>query len=172
MLRGVLLLVVLGACAGLGFQRAGADARRLSQLLMLNRTARIISQEIETARTPLPEAFCRAAGRVEEPFTSWLTEMARELGAYDRESFAKVFRDKTRQYLSDTRLTAQDLREWEEAGIMLGYPDIQVQTGALSLYLAENERTAAALREELPARRKLFRSLGVLGGVFLMILFW
>ena len=55
---------------------------------------------------------------------------------------------------------------------MLGYPDIQVQTGALSLYLAENERTAAALREELPARRKLFRSLGVLGGVFLMILFW
>lgn len=172
MLRSLLLFAVLLASMGLGFLRAGEDARRLAQLLMLNRTARMLIQEIATARAPLPEAFLRAAQRVEEPFASWLTAMAGELDAYDRQTFAAVFRDKTRQYLAGTHLTAQDLREWEEAGVMLGYPDIQVQTGALDLYLTENERTIAALREELPRRRKLFRSMGILGGVFLVILFW
>lgn len=172
MLRAALLLTVLAACAGIGFFRARGDSARLGQLLALDRIARILKQEIETARTPLPEAFLRAAGRAEEPFASWLLELSGELNAYDKASFAEAFQKTAKKHLAGTRLTAQDLREWEEAGMLLGYPDMQVQTGALKLYLAENERTAAVLRQELPARRKLFQSLGILGGVFLMILFW
>ena len=56
-------------------------------------------------------------------------------------------------------------------GQYLGYLDIDMQENTIALYLQELEQKIRLLQEEMPARQKLYQSMGILGGIFISILF-
>ena len=70
------------------------------------------------------------------------------------------------------RLTKEDKEEFARFGESLGYLDVEMQKNAMKLYLKELEQKIEYLQKEIPQKRKLYQSLGVMGGIFLLILLW
>ena len=119
----------------------------------------------------LPEALRRIGNRTEGIFKEFLDSLAAELTRCPGDSFHLIFSEQTDEILSRTALEPADLADFKELGKYLGYLDRGMQLSNLDLYLSEAEGKIERLTEELPARKKLFQTMGVLAGVFLAILF-
>ena len=75
-------------------------------------------------------------------------------------------------FYDNAALTKEDKEEFARFGESLGYLDVEMQKNAMKLYLKELEQKIEYLQKEIPQKRKLYQSLGVMGGIFLLILLW
>ena len=57
-----------------------------------------------------------------------------------------------------------------QMGAFLGYLDKDMQLGTLDLYLQELAGEIKAAQESIPGKQKVCRSLGIMGGLFLVLL--
>ena len=170
-MRIIALCVMTGSCVGLGFSKSLALSRRLAQLKTLKRIEMFLHGEISCARTPLPDAFWNIAGKVEEPFREFLREVSEDLNRYDGSSFGEVFAANVECHLRDTKLSKEDRNRFSELGQSMGYLDKAMQLANLEAYGRELDMTIEELTKGLPVRKKLCQSLGIMGGLFLAILF-
>lgn len=171
MLRIGALCILVCASAGLGYLMGQRLSKRLEQLKVLKRMMLFLQGEISCARSPLPEAFWNVAGRLPEPFREFLREVSEDLCRYEGETLGEVFAENADCHLKDTSLTREDLERLKELGENLGYLDKAMQLAHLETYGRELDMAIEELTEGLPVRKKLFRSLGIMGGLFLAILF-
>ena len=171
MLRIIALCIMTGSCVSLGFLKSMGLSRRLSQLKTLKRIEMFLHGEISCARTPLPDALWNIAGKVEEPFREFLRELSEDLNRYGGCSFGEVFAENVECHLKDTKLTREDRDRFSELGRSLGYLDKAMQLANLEAYGRELDMTIEELTKGLPVRKKLCQSLGIMGGLFLAILF-
>ena len=171
MLKLLGAVLLLAACGGWGFSSAWQLRQRLADLRELRRIASVLRQEIAYAGMALPEALRRIGNRTEGIFKEFLDSLAAELTRCPGESFHLIFSEQTDEILSRTAMEPADLADFKELGKYLRYLDRGMQLSNLDLYLSETEGKIERLTEELPARKKLFQTMGVLAGVFLAILF-
>ena len=100
----------------------------------------------------------------------FLKEVSEAAGQYQGACFQEIFREKAKTYLSGTALCPKDLEEFLQLGAYLGYLDITMQKNTITLYLEQLKREMENLQREMPAKQKLYRSMGALGGIFLAIM--
>lgn len=164
---GVCLVVL--SCTALGFERSLKLSRRLSGLRELQRMVLLIKGEISYRKEALPGALIRAAGRLAPPFSDFLRNVAKRADAYDGILFADIFMQEAETAFRDSALTKEDKEELRQLGQYLGYLDISQQENAMALFQQELERKIQAVQAEIPVKKRLYQSLGVLGGIFLAI---
>ena len=169
MIRIAALVLIAVSCAGLGFVKSQALSARVRDLLMLRKILRLLKGEISYAGTPLPEAFYRIGGKMEMPFRDFLQDLSVDMQRYEGESFSEIFDRNADCHLKETRLSREDREEWKEFGRMLGYLDREMQLSTLKSLDETLAWKIGELKEGLPARKKLYQSLGVMGGLFLVI---
>lgn len=169
MIRIAALVLIAVSCAGLGFVKSQALSARVRDLLMLRKILRLLKGEISYAGTPLPEAFYRIGGKMEMPFRDFLQDLSVDMQRYEGESFSEIFDRNTDCHLKETRLSREDREEWKEFGRMLGYLDREMQLSTLKSFDETLAWKIGELKEGLPARKKLYQSLGVMGGLLLVI---
>lgn len=147
------------AVYGKGSSAAGADADR-----------RILKGEITFARTTLPEALERIGGKTEPPFSDFLETLAVRMKKYSGEKFSYILQQTMNDTMKNTYLEEEDMESFYQAACNLGYLDREMQIHLLESYLKEQGQKVEMLTAQLPGKRKLSRSLGILGGAFLVIL--
>ena len=69
----------------------------------------------------------------------------------------------------ETALTGEDLLQLKGLGQNLGYLDVDMQERLLLLYLEQLDLTIAGLRVQQREKCRLYASMGVMGGIFLVI---
>lgn len=171
MLRAVGIAGLFFSCAGIGLLKSRALSLRLLALKRIGRMVQLLKNEIDCRRSSLPEAFLAIAEKMEAPYSDFAGALAGRMEAFDGESFAGIFRQEIGKNLADSGLAGEDLEGLQELGNYLGYLDKQMQLETLRLYQEELKRTEEELHAGLPIKKKLYQSLGIMGGVFLMILF-
>ena len=144
--------------------------KRIDQLKLLIRIASCLEGEISFAKTTLPEALRSVGGRLASPFSEFLRDLASRLETCPGKSFGELLRQSAAAHLEGTELCREDLEDFYGAAADLGYLDGKMQVHILKTYRMEQERKVLRLTGELPAKQKLFQSLGILGGIFLVIL--
>ena len=147
-------VLVIFSCSALGYSKSIHMTRRLQQLREIEKMVFLILGEITYRREALPEALGTVAYRLPEPLAG----------------FQEIFREKAKTYLSGTALCPKDLEEFLQLGAYLGYLDITMQKNTITLYLEQLKREMENLQREMPAKQKLYRSMGTLGGIFLAIM--
>ena len=167
-LLGAMLLAV--SCAGMGLLESLRLKKRIDQLKLLIRIASFLEGEISFAKTTLPEALRSVGGRLASPFSEFLRDLASRLETGPGKSFGELLRQSAAAHLEGTELCREDLEDFYGAAADLGYLDGKMQVHILETYRMEQERKVLRLTGELPAKQKLFQSLGILGGIFLVIL--
>lgn len=163
--------LVVAASAALGFSYSFRLGCRLEQLRQLQRMTVLLKGEISYGCSALPEALACVGRKLPEPFNGFLGQLADRLQEYPDKSFQQVFQEEALTNLGASALTAKDKEALMQMGAFLGYLDKDMQIRTMDLYLQELDKEIQDAKESVPGKQKLCRSLGIMGGLFLALLF-
>lgn len=170
MLKGIGALLIMASAAGIGASFSRDLKGRCMELRLLKQMIYMLRGEIKYTKTPLPEAFESIAVRMKEPFGSFLEGTAEKMKHQGEESFGELWKSQIRTWLSGTCLKREDKEQLESLGEVLGYLDLEMQLSSIDLYLEQLELQIREAQEAAATKQKLYQSLGVAGGIFLVIL--
>lgn len=127
--------------------------------------------EIAFGAYHLPEVFLRVARQETGAFSAFLKDCSEDLMAYRGKMVAEVWSERVLLDLKDVGLKKEDLERLDLLGGQLGSLDQKTQLEFLQLGVREWEEALAKEEAEVSERVKLRRTLGILFGIFVTILF-
>ena len=136
-------ILVLTATSGAGFLYGIEQQDYLEKLLYIRHIIYMLKGELEYTKAPLGEVFGRAAVRVREPYKGWLHGLERQVERRKEDEFFKIW----------MRSIDRDLH-----------------TLHLKLYVERLELEIEKVRESLSAKKRIGNCLGVMGGIFLIVI--
>ena len=85
--------------------------------------------------------------------------------------FSEIWVEETEKFPDDLPLGKQDIEAIRTLGKNLGYADKKTQERTILFYLEQTDDSLAFLKKEMESRTKLYRSLGMAAGLFILVLF-
>lgn len=165
---GCILVVVAGAGMGFsGSMRLSEQIRILEKLLQM---VICLKGEIRCGNASLPDAFYGAAGRMNGKYREFLISAADRMKAGTGEKLSQICRECAESALKKSCLTHGEKDAFFSIGKYLGYLDREMQLRQLSLYEKNLEVEIGNLKKEASGKKKLYRGLGVFGGLLLAVL--
>ena len=171
MLKITGLLLVFSACAGLGFSISNELQRRIYHLSELTRIMSFLRGEIAFAVSTLPEAMQQIQKRTTPPFTEFFANLSENMQQSSGEEFQELLQKQMNYLKKNSALTTEDLETFSQTAGHLGYLDKEMQLHLLDRYLQEQQETIKTLQKQLPDKKRVVRSIGILAGVLLLIIF-
>lgn len=163
-------MVVVGA-SGCGFWKAAQYRRRVLDLEQLRQMMFLLKAQILYANAPLSEAFETVGGRTKGALSRFFLAVAKRIDSRQGEPFCDIWREETGNLgEEETALTKSDRQSLEALGDHLGFLDRDTQERTLLMYLEQLEEQLVQLRGHMQERCRICVSLGIMGGLFLMIL--
>lgn len=160
---GYILIIV--ACSGIGFSKSRELQCHLNELEEVKKLFCLLKSELQYTRAPFAELFEKVGRKMEEPFKTWLLKLALRLKQKEVGSFWEIWCLSIAEDLQNSRLKEDELEELKHVGKSLEYME------SLDLYIEQMEYKINNTREVYRSKRKLCQSMGVMGGIFLVILF-
>lgn len=157
-------ILIVASCTGIGFSRSMEMQRHLDELEELKKLFYFIKSELQHTRAPFSELFERIGKKTKEPFSSWLLNMSQQLNKKNKSSFWEVWCETIDEDLKEGRLKKEELEELKHVGKNLEYIE------QLELYIEQLEYITNYTRESEKSKRKLCQSMGIMSGIFLVIL--
>lgn len=162
--------LVLGGCSAAGFAAERELSRRVRDIRELMEFLRLLEGEIRYGGASLPECFRHIAGKLRQPYGSFLQQAAGHMEEYTGDTLGEILARHMDKELSGTALSPSDRESFLRFADGLGYLDAKMQLAAIAFYREQLERDHAAALELCRSQSKLYRFLGVMGGLFLVIL--
>lgn len=168
--------LVLFSCTSLGVQTAWQWKLRLRWLEQLRQMIYFLKGEILYGHTALNEALSRVGERCIQAegdrglkhLPLFFLSVAERIDRQEGEAFCRIWREEMEK-LRASPLQEEDRKALQNLGDHLGYLDLNMQERNLLLYLEQLDEQIAYLRLHVKERTKLYTSLGITGGLFLMI---
>lgn len=164
MLRWIGYALILGAGAGIGYAKGQELQKRLKRLEELRNLFAMLKGELEYKKTPFWEAFANLAEKTDSPYSGWFQDMSRRLKEKEAGSFWTIWCLAIQEHLQDGILNSEELEELRQVGKNPEYIE------NLDLFLEQMEYRITWERENYRSKRKLSQSMGIMGGIFLVIL--
>jgi len=155
--------MVIAVCTALGFEKSRELQMHLKQLEELKRLFMIIHNELKVTKATLSEIFLKASKKTETPYKEWLNKLAKQLEICGAGTFMELWKNSIQISLGKTTLRKDEIYELEQVGLGIQYID------TLELYLNQLDFSIQNTREELKAKKKLYQSMGIMCGIFLVI---
>lgn len=167
-------VLVLFSGTGMGVWLAWQWKGRLRVLETLRRMVYFLKGEIVYSHAPLEEALERVGKREAGFLGALFTAASQGIHSRQGESFQEIWSDSVKQMEKESKclLTQEDLNNLSALGEHLGYLDVDMQERTLLLYLEQLDLTIGELRSQQKERCRLYTSLGVMGGMFLVIMMY
>ena len=160
-------ILVCAACGLLGLYMSYKGVARAKQLTEFRRTLLMLKSEIEFAAYPLPQAFAHIAQKTEGGLGAFYESLSRRLT--DKETGLAEAWEKGLTELSGSHLASEDLQAIGGLGNALGSIDSAVQIKAIDMTLAAIDDILARLAAQNAKDGKMYRRLGLLGGVLIVV---
>lgn len=165
--------LVLTASPGLGLWMAGRWQERLKQMEQLRQMIYFLRGEIVYSHAPLAEALERVGRRGGGPLGGFFEGVSRRILEQKGESLSEIWDSELKKMEEENRNLAfrqEDLAQLQSLGKHLGYLDVDMQERMLLLSLEQTDLTISYLREHKREKCRLYASMGVMGGIFLVII--
>ncbi|MEZ3471138.1 MAG: stage III sporulation protein AB [Schaedlerella sp.] len=170
MLRFIGGILIITATTGAGILYGMELQEYLEKLLYIRHIIYMIKGELEYSQAPLSEAFGRISVRVREPYRRWLSAMEKQVENREEDAFLKIWMRSVDKYLKELHLKSEHSIQLKELGTYLGQPDGASESRTLQLYLGRLELEIEKVREGMAAKKRIGNCLGVMGGIFLVVL--
>ena len=86
-------------------------------------------------------------------------------------TFGRIFRECAGKCLDLSYLSKEERERFYSLGDRLGYLGLEMQLKQLDQLEKETEYAIRELEKDFHEKRKLYRSMGILGGIFVVVLF-
>lgn len=160
---------ILSATTGAGILYEKELKMYLDRLMYLRHIIYMLQGEIEYSAAPLPQVFRQVAGRVREPYRSWLRGLETQIEEREYEDFSRIWKRCFDRYLKELKLKKAHSDQLKELGDYLGTVDVSGESKCFALYLNRLEPEIQRFREEIAAKKRIGNCLGVMSGVFLVV---
>ena len=156
-------IMVIAACTAFGFEKSRELQLHLRELENLRDIFVLLKKELQYTKAPFFELFMKIGRKMCGRYQEWLMELANELEGCHGGTFLALWKKQVEKYFSRGNLSKLELEELCRVGNSLGYPE------TIELYLEQLELSIQSTREELKTKKKLYRSMGIMCGIFLVI---
>lgn len=163
-------VLVITATTLLGMGKVAELKNRYVQMEYLRQLFCQIQSEIRYARTPLGEIFLSIGGQAGEPYRTWLIEMSREMERKTGDTFSVIWAKGVKSCLTGCGLPGEEILRLAEFGSHFGSADAQLQIKTIEHYLAQLSLSMSELNKELGTKAKLYRCLGIMGGMLIAVM--
>jgi stage III sporulation protein AB len=103
-------------------------------------------------------------------FEVFLKNVSGKLSELSGATFFEIWREAVEKDLIDTSMAKKDKCQLIQLGENLGYLDKDMQLNTLDLYLSRLDEEIADLTKTAKEKTYLFRSLGIMAGIFISII--
>ena len=162
-------ILIIASTAGIGWLYGTELKNYLQKMRYIRYVAGLIKGELEYTGAPLAEVFRETGRRVKKPFSTWLVRMASEIDERGESAFARLWNRGIDRDLRELNLKSEHSILLKELGTFLGQIDQETAGKSMQLYLNRLDLEIEKLREGLAAKRKIGNCLGVMGGIFLVV---
>ncbi len=162
-------VLIITSSTGMGWYFSGELKNRISDLKELKKLLFLLRGDIRYANTPLPEAVQALSIRHNGKFKQFLTVIANRLFELGGVSFCNIWKEAVEKELENTSLSKKDLIGLSQFGENLGYLDKDMQINTLDLYISQLEEEINDLSQNVKQKSYLYNSLGIMGGIFIII---
>lgn len=169
-LAGAILIVC--ASVGLGYSKSRELTLREKNLGDFLQLILCLKGEIRCGNSSLPDALRDTANRCQGTYEAFLKGVAERMESGAEESLQIIFRNSMEKYLTDLILEREEKNKIALLGERLGYLDREMQLRQLELYEADFQYFIQKLQKDKEEKKKIYRSLGAMGGIMLAVLFW
>ena len=163
------ILIIL-ASGGIGVTKGLELQKYLRELELLKQLFWMLKREIQYTKAPFSEAFSHIGRRMEGAQGEWLLYLAEQIEEKAGATFFELWTESIDRCLIKSQLKNKDKEELKAIGMQMGYLDEQMQLGTIDLYLEQLSFVIQKTREELVMKKRLCNCLGVMGGIFLVII--
>lgn len=163
MLKVVGSTLIIFACTAIGFDRSHKLQLHLNQLEMLKQIFVLIKKEMQYTMAPLPEIFLKISRGVDEFWKRWLEQLSMELQNCEKLTFEQVWDATIEKHFQESQFTLREKEELLQVGKNLSYME------NIDLYLELLDISIERAREDAKTKKKLYQSIGIVGGIFLVI---
>ena len=164
MLKLIGCIFILASCTGIGFSKSREMQCHLNELEELKKIFHLLKSELQYTRATFAEVFEKIGPKTREPFQAWLCNLCTSLNDKCGSGFWEMWNASIEEHLKDCRLKQDELNELKNVGKNLEYIE------SLDLFIEQMEYRIKNTRESYRTKRKLCQSLGIMGGIFLVIL--
>lgn len=158
-------IIIIFACGGLGFSKSRELQLHLNELEEIKKIFSLLKSELQYTRAPFSQVFEKISNKTSAPYRNWLIGLQNKLTDKAKSSFWEIWCMSITEDLHGSRLKEGELEELKNVGKSLEYVE------SLDLYIEQMEYKINNTREAYKSKKKLCQSMGIMGGVFLVILF-
>lgn len=163
-------LFLLTAAGSIGFLKAENLNQRVKLLKEFKRMVICLQGELRFHRTVLWEAFENVSKRVSDPLASFLKEISCRLESKNYEDFELLWNENSKLFLWNAGFAREDRQLLELLGTSLGHLDITMQNDSLNLAILQTDEHIEQAKEQFQKKGKLYQTMGITMGVFLVLL--
>lgn len=162
---------VLCGCAGMGMAMCTGLNRRLLALQELQQLVMKMAGEIRCMAEPLPQVLEHISHSAGPVYREFFTDVCTMLRDGHGRTFCVVWEQNVDRHFKGGVLKPSDTRLIRELGAMLGSHDGKMQLSVLELFAGRVQAAIDELSKNLEGQKRVYGSLWVLGGIFLVIVF-
>ena len=130
----------------------------------------LLTGELEYRQVPLPDALSIIGKRHGGKMASFFQTLSEELAKKEGFSLQELWKKEAVTALKDAPLSKGQKEEFSDLGLYFMETDKETRRNSLEFYLKRLEEDVVNLRETGKDKAYLCRTLGMLGGIFLLIL--
>lgn len=172
MIKAIGICMTLAACGGMGFLWARVYEGRLRQLISLEGALQLLETEIIYGATPMVEAMSLVAGRCDREISGLFDITVRELDKMEGLTAGEAWNRALDIFSPHISLKKSDVEILRRMGAALGGSDREDQAKHLKLTQSQL-KLAVSQAEELSAKYAgMYKYLGFLGGLFLVLVIY
>lgn len=164
------VLVMVASC-GIGFLFAGELIKRKRNLEEQYRLMSLLLGDIRYMRATLPEAISKAITRHRGSYDLFLKAVLEMLCEGSGKSLAEVWIMAVEKGLKQSALTESDKQQLRQFGEAIEFSDRENIVMCFEQYLGVLKEEISEINRVVRTKTRLYRSLGVLAGVFIVVLF-
>ena len=142
---------------------------RATDLHELKRALVILKSEIEFAVNVLPLAFENIASKTQGDVSRFFKAVAVELALNSGTVIAQIWQQKAEVELRISNLLPEDIEQVVQFGKTLGYLDTSLQLRGIDILIQYINKTITELEVESTKNKRMLRSLGVIGGLVVVV---
>lgn len=164
MLKLIGSVFIITATTGIGFSKSKELQNHLNILEELKKLFCLLRSELQYTHAPFVEVFSKISTKTSTPYKEWLSNLSKRLMTKTRGTFWEIWSMSITEDLNETNLKEEELDELKNIGKNMEYIE------SLDLFIEQLEYRIRNTRESYRSKRKLCQSIGIMGGIFLVIL--
>lgn len=158
-------------CTAMGFYMVDRMKRHIKELEQVKKQLIFMEGEIRVGFRPVKDIFAQLEQRTEGNWKSFYSFVQTNMEKEKQWSLDRIWMEGIRETLKTSLLNQNEKRAWRELGENLGYLDKEMQIALLNICEEHFEEYRLQAEDYLKGNAKIYQTLGIMGGIFLTIIF-